>query len=149
MSESLLRVIPADSEFRPSSFAAASAEAFLRGLLPEAERVSAKSLAGVEFVDAGANWEGVRCPACGADAEPWWGEAMSQAAESRFHSLQVMSGCCRSTVSLNELRYGWPVGFASFVLEVQNPQSTGLTASQLTQLSGIVGCSLRQMSVHL
>jgi hypothetical protein len=36
MSESLLRVIPADPEFRPSSFAAASAEAFLRGLLPVA-----------------------------------------------------------------------------------------------------------------
>ena len=149
MSDSLLRFIPADPEFRPSPSATTSAEVFLRGLLPEAERVSARCLAGVEFVDAGANWEGVHCSVCGADAESWWSDAMSQAAESGFHSLQVMSGCCRRAVSLNELRYGWPVGFASFVLEAQNPQSTGLTASQLAQLSGIVGSPLLEIPVHL
>ncbi len=149
MSESPLRFIPADPEFRPSPSAVAAAESLLRSLLPQAECVSAKSLEGVEFVDAGANWEGVHCSVCGADAEPWWGDAMSQSAEAGCRSLQVLSGCCRSAVSLNGLRYGWSVGFASFILEAQNPQSTGLSASQLEQLGRILGCPIRQILAHL
>lgn len=149
MSDSLLRFVPVDPEFQPAPSTAALAEEFLRKLLPNAERIAAKALHEVEFIDAGANWEGVHCPLCGADAEPWWGDSMSQAAESGFRSLRVLSGCCQRSVSLNELRYGWPVGFARFVLEAHSPQSEGLTAPQLEQLSGIVGCAVREIPVHL
>jgi hypothetical protein len=52
-------------------------------------------------------------------------------------------------VSLNELRYVWPVAFASFVLEAVNPFSMGLSAPQLEKLAGALGCPVREIPAHL
>ena len=103
----------------------------------------------VKFIDPGANWSGVHCPSCGADAESWWAEAISHASESDFESLEIKTPCCNATVSLNELRYVWPAAFGSFVLEAMNPNAKGLSSTQLAQLAGVVGCTLREIPVHL
>jgi hypothetical protein len=149
MSDNYLRYVPTDPQFKPPSMAADQAVAVLRAFLPNAESVTSRFAEAVEFVDAGSNWEGVSCPSCGADAEPWWGNAMSEAADTQFQSLDVRTACCGGVVSLNELHYRWPVAFASFVLEVTNPNSPGLSPQQLEQLQAVLSCPAREIKAHL
>lgn len=70
MSDNFLRYIPVDPAFQPSHAAALSAAEQLRSFLPEAEAIDSEFFDGVEFIDPGENWSGVRCPCCAADAEP-------------------------------------------------------------------------------
>ena len=73
---------------------------------------------------------------------------MSLAATSKFESLQVKAQCCGATVSLQDLRYGWPIAFASYVLEAANPHTEGLGAQQLAQVASTLGCSIVEIKAH-
>jgi len=149
MSDNYLRYVPSDPRFQPTRDAAAAAEALLRSLLPQARTVASIFYEQVEFVDAGANWSGVHCPECGADTEDWWRDAMSEAWKSHFAALAAHAPCCGATVSLNELKYVWPVAFGRFVLEAANPFSKGLSAPQLEELGAVLGSPVREIPVHL
>ena len=142
MSDHALRLVPQELQFQPELAAALSAEALLRAIFPEAQQVQSKYFESVSFIDAGENWEGVRCSACGADAESWWSDSMSAAAEVGFSSLITKAPCCGTTVQLSELNYGWPVAFGRFALEVLNPNASSLTHEQLTQLSALLGAQV-------
>jgi hypothetical protein len=74
---------------------------------------------------------------------------MDAAAPSNFSDLTTTTGCCQSWASLNDLQYGWPAGFGSFVLEAMNPDVPDLAPDQLTQLETVLGCRLRRIWVHL
>jgi hypothetical protein len=104
MSDNYLRYVPSNPHFQPTQDGAVAATALLRSLLPQAQAVTSTFYENIEFVDAGGNWSGVHCPTCGTDAEAWWDDAMSEAAETQFSSLLVQARCCGATVSLNELR---------------------------------------------
>lgn len=149
MSDNWLQYVPKDPSFRPSSEAAERAQRLLSALLPDSDSVESRFEERVSFFHPGANWSGVRCAACGADAEPWWGDAMDRACESGFRNLICMAPCCGACVSLNGLRYLWPAAFGSYVIEATNPNSVGLTPSQLHQLQGVLGCELVEIPLHL
>ena len=149
MSDSALRYVPIDPSFCPEPVAVAAAEAALKSMLPAAESIAAQLSEHVRFVDAGGNWEGVRCPACGEDAESWWSDAMSTAAESDFRSLLVTAHCCGTSVSLDKMKYGWPVAFGRFVLEAFNPNSRGLSEAELERISILIGCDLLEVKAYL
>lgn len=149
MSDNWLQYVPKSPTFRPTEEAAAQALSLLYALLPDAESVESILQKEVSFFDAGGNWSGVQCSACGTDAEPWWSDAMSEAAKSGFSSLQCVAPCCGASVSLNDLRYLWPAGFGSYVIEAMNPNSTGLSAAQLAQLEAILGCELQEIPLHI
>jgi hypothetical protein len=149
MSDNWLRFIPSDPMFQPASDAASAAVAFLQSYTPLAQHVEARFLSEVTFIDPGGNWSGVACSACGADAEPWWSDAMSAAADRKFRDLMITAGCCGATVSLNELRYHWPVAFGCFVLEAMNPNIADISPAQKQQISEALGCSIRTVKVHL
>jgi hypothetical protein len=149
MSDHFLRFVPVDSEFIPTERAVAAAMGDLKAMLANAEAIVPVQSAEVQFVDAGSNWEGVHCSNCGADAEPWWGDAMSEASENEFSALLVSARCCGKTVSLNDLNYGWPVAFAKFFLEVQDPGATGLSPQQLASIGERLGCEVREIAVHI
>ena len=85
MSDQALRYVPREPSFRPNDDRAHAAARWLERTIGAS--VQARVLAGIEFVDAGQIREGVRCSAGCADAEPWWSEAMAQAAVSGFTSL--------------------------------------------------------------
>ena len=68
---------------------------------------------------------------------------MSRAFESAFVSLTVSVPCCGSTISLNDLHYERPAGFARFVLEARNPNVADLPEEEIAGLSSILGASLR------
>lgn len=149
MSDNYLRYVPIEPQFQPAPSAASKAEILLGSFLPEAESVHAEFSESVEFIDAGENWSGVHCPCCGADAEAWWGDAMSSAAGGNFESLEATAQCCSAKVSLNELRYVWPVAFGRFVLEAENPNSSGLSAQQLIELGRAIGCAVREVPARI
>jgi len=149
MSDGSLRYAPIDPSFQPTVGACTQARALLASFLPHSDNVTATRFTGIEFIDPGANWSGVHCSSCGADAEAWWGEAVSEAAEGGFATLDVLAPCCGQKLSLNDLRYVWPAAFSSFVLEAMNPNSMGLSEEQLQRLGRVLGCSVREIARHL
>jgi hypothetical protein len=149
MSDNWIQFVPSDARYRPSAEAAARARALLASFVPEADEVSATFMDAISFFDPGGNWSGVRCPVCGADAEPWWSEAMDRAHARGFSDLRMIAPCCRTTVSLNELDYVWPAAFGCFVVEARNPNVRDLKAKQKQQLEDCLGCRLKRIWVHL
>jgi len=149
MSDSWLKFISQDPNFKPTADAVAAAVRLVKSWFPDADEVDAQFTTDVEFIDAGSNWSGVRCPRCLEDIEAWWLDAMSEAAESAFQQLVTTTPCCSLTVSLNDLRYPWPVGFASFVLFVMNPNVSDISSQQERQLSECLGSPLRKIWAHI
>lgn len=148
MSDNWLRYVPADPWFQPTAEAVAAAKALVATSLPSAEEIEARSFDTPHFIDAGANWEGVHCPSCGSDVEDWWQDTVSEHAEQGFRSLQVEVPCCKASLSLNDLQYGWPVAFGRFVLDVMNPNVASLGGG-IKHLQSTLGCEVREVQQHL
>src|SRR3989442_778952 len=68
VSTNYLVLVPTDPDAHPATDTHGRAAELLRVGLPDAEDGSCETRDTVEFVDPGGNWEGVDCPACGADA---------------------------------------------------------------------------------
>ncbi|WP_246622021.1 hypothetical protein [Rhizobium laguerreae] len=121
MSDTILRYVPADPNWQPSPEAANKGVSLLETVVHGADEVKSGFEDEVRFYDPGENWSGVKCSACGADAEEWWGEAMETASADGFKGLRTVAPCCGATVSLNDLRYIRPAAFSRFALEAHNP----------------------------
>ena len=144
MSDTVLYLIPIDPFFEPSLDAATQTAAGLRNILGR-DDVTVEYEDSVSFFDPGGNWSGVDCPVCGADIEAWWSEVVDAACADGFASLEVSTQCCGSLVSLNNLRYRWPAGFAKFALKVWNPGAAEIRQEELQGLSGLLGVELKQI----
>ncbi len=149
MSDNWIQFIPHDPTYQPSRSAAESARALLSSFVPDADEVVFEFTDTVKFIHPGGNWSGVKCPKCGADAETWWKDAMNTAYETGFSNLKVTAPCCGAPVSLNELNYVSPAGFAKFLIKAMNPNVKDSMEPQVQQLSKCVGCDLRRIWVHI
>jgi hypothetical protein len=149
VSDNWLQFVPSNPYFLPTPESAEQARALLATYVPMANEVNASFKDSVQFFHPGGNWSGVECPACGADAEPWWPQAMDRAWQNQFADLFVDAGCCVARVSLNELKYRWPAAFGRFVLETRNPCIRDLEAAQEIRLAEAIGHPLRKVWVHL
>ncbi len=148
MSDNWIKLIPTDQNFLPSADAAEAERTLLAELAPDAEEVTVEFLKEVAFVDSGENWEGVSCPSCSRDASTWWADAMDGAAESSFRDLEVAAPCCGATVSLNDLNYEPPNGFASFILSAWNPNLQDIPPAAMSRLVDLLGTQLRRIWVR-
>ena len=149
MSDHYLRFISTDPHYAPTAAAAEEARLFLATLVPDADEVVAAISDEIEFVDQGANFERVLCPRCGTEVdEGWWGEEVDRASASAFSGLDVITPCCGSALSLNDLEYVWPAGFARFVLEALNPNLSDLGQRDVAALSALLGTPLRRIWAH-
>ena len=63
-------------------------------------------------------------------------------------SPRLKSASCGTAVSLNDLRYEWPAGFAKFVLEAMNPNVMDLPDEGFAELSRDLGTPLRKIWAH-
>ena len=149
MSDTYLRFVPYDPHWHPDEPAAAAAIKVARELFPLAEHIAVELEEGVTFFDAGANTESIHCPFCGSDIEEWWGDAMDQAAASRFEDLSVTTPCCHKPASLNDLRYIWPAAFGVCALTVVDPGVTSLASKQLRAIEQAMGSPLKAIWQHL
>ena len=143
MSDQLLQLIPESADFQPELEAAEAAQALLEAFAPAGD-ASARFLDTVTFIHPATNWSGVECPKCSEYLEDWWGEEMTARSKTHFHDLQATTPCCQTALSLNDLDYVWPAGFARFVLQVMNPKMD-LTTEQQRQLEIFLGTPLRKV----
>lgn len=138
-----------DGRWVPTEANAAAARLTVGALCPRADQVTLELHDEVRFIDQGANFESIRCPAC--RAEPglsWWRDQMDRAHERQFADLTIITPCCAAATSLNELDYHWPAGFARFELIVLNPGRGWLTAGEITDLADTIDHPLRQVFSH-
>lgn len=149
MSDDYLRLIPTDPTWLPGAEAAQRAAATLSLLVPGADSVKAELYDDVTFIDQGANFARLNCPACQAALEmDWWADQMGEAGDARFTNLAVTTPCCGATTSLNDLTYDWPAGFAQAELSVLNPQRGWLEDAELTEVATELGHPLKQVMTH-
>jgi hypothetical protein len=149
VSDNHLRLIPTDPDWQPDAEAAQRAARVLSILAPDAESVEVHLYPEVTFIDQGSNFESVSCPACQTPLEmEWWASRMGEMSDSQFTNLTVITPCCDTTTSLNDLTYDWPAGFAKAELSAVNPQRGWLTESELDQLTSAIGHALRQVMTH-
>ena len=143
MSDTYLRIIPADPTCVPSALARERALDVIRRAVPFADDLSHRVTDDVRFVDCGENFETVRCHACGADVGEWWSMAMEVGHEQQFKDLRVTTPCCALHTTLNDLRYSWPAGFARYTLEVLNPNITELSHGVVRRLENALHAPVR------
>jgi hypothetical protein len=144
MSDTILRVIPAEPDFIPNAAAQQMALALFSSFVAKADSVQCLAEDDIRFIDPGENWESVSCPACGTDLSGWWQEAADVAYQNGFNDLTVTVPCCGATGSLNDLIYAPPAGFARFILEAVNPVNE-VSDAQIGMLAATVGCQLRKV----
>lgn len=152
----MLSVIPTDHLWQPSASAAASAEETVRNLDPHADAVVVEWHVRVMFVDCGGNWEGVRCPKCNQGIEDWFSEQATVATdETELRELGVVTPCCNTSTTLNDLKFSWPAGFASFAIRVEtpsrawdNPTAPWFTDAEVQMVEAALGTPVRQVLAH-
>jgi hypothetical protein len=149
MSDNILRLIPTVPDYVPDAEAQNQARKLLTSHLPQADEVYIKLSDTVRFVDQGSNFKRVRCPVCGAALElGWWRQAFGVVYETEFRELDIITPCCASSVSLNDLIYDSPAGFARFSLEALNPNVRDLEYEMRRKLEELLGCQLRRIWTH-
>ncbi len=160
MSDDVLKIIPADSRFIPSSNTHDRAVTLLEEMLPDGEMCEAKSFETLQFIDAGENHEAVICPACGArlalnsfqendPAMDWWFETQDAMQNLPIETIQTTMRCCNAVVPLTSVHFDWPAGFAHFELCIWNPNiDRNLNDSEMAKLEAVLGCKLRQVRAH-
>jgi hypothetical protein len=81
----------------------------------------------------------------------WWAHLLEERLATGFTNLTVTVPCCGAEVTLNDLHYDWPCGFARFELEAWNPNRDRdwLTADELAQLAAALGCDVTQILAHI
>ena len=123
MSEHLVRLIPRLHTYRTNEASAQAAVLALQKCV-KAEDISFFQSGQVEFFDCGSALDHISCPRCGA-AVPldWWQQKMDEHNKSdHIFVLEEDMPCCSKTVSLNDLRYEAPCGFASLCFTVRDPE---------------------------
>jgi hypothetical protein len=149
MGDHLLRLIPSDPEWVPDEVALRRAVRVLRGLVPDADRVTATVHEHVVFVDAGSNAERIDCPGCGGELDGgWWSARMERASAGEFARLAVTTPCCETPTTLNELGYVWPAGFARVEIAAVNPARGWLTQDERARVELALGHELREVRAH-
>ena len=94
------------------------------------------------FFDCGENFEYMRCSICDANMDSnWWGEQMDNTYKNNFDDLNVVTDCCGSKASLNELNYSWDEGFARFA--VQTESSMFSDENILRKIDSLIGAKTK------
>lgn len=150
MSDNWIIIIPESVDFIPTEEAQKRAVELFSRLAPNADEVKASTTADVEFIWCGGNFERVICPACGKELDTdWWVDCMDEEAKVHFPLEQLEMPCCRAKLSLNELKYEWPQGFARFSVEVMNPKIRGLSEEDMEEFEHLLGCKVRKILRHI
>jgi hypothetical protein len=154
VSDNWLVVFPADPDWVPTVDQQARAGEVIARLAPStvAGQPEFTRTAGVEFIDAGGNFEAIRCPLCDHELEAsWWQDQMDQqySRETGFRLATITAPCCGGPTALNKLAYEWPLGFARWSARVLYPDRSWLTAAELGEIGEALGQPVRQTFRHI
>ena len=148
MSDHLVKIIPKDPFCKVSNAALQSAKSFLEKQ-KRGDSVEMEFNETPIFVDCGSNLEHISCPNCGEMLDfGWWGEAMDKAAESEFTLMEVEMPCCRNIISLNDLNYYFPCGFACCLIQIYNPEQN-IEDEIIDVIQNILGSCVCIVEAHI
>lgn len=148
MSDHIVRIIPCDPFYMPPEQELNAAKAYLEAHI-RSDGINISVKASPVFVDCGSNLSKISCPKCGEELDiGWWQGAMSKAFEGEFMVLNAVAPCCGASVSLNELCYYFPCGFARARIEIYNPAQP-IEGQILAPVQKILGTELRVIHAHL
>ena len=148
MSDNVLKLIPSSPVYVPDEEAINKAVTLIREFFSVAESINVEISDSPRFIDQGSNWERVICPTCNTVIDTsWWQNALDSAYKNGFRNLVVQVPCCGTEISLNDLKYEWPAGFAKFSIEIRNP-GMDISDSWLKQLEIVSGSSFRKIWAH-
>jgi hypothetical protein len=144
MSDTCLTLLPTEPSWLPDSQQEAHAADVITRLIPTArdDQLQVVRTAGIELIDAGENFEAIRCPQCGRDLDmSWWhGEMDRQYSRDNGFELQPITvPCCGGTTGLNDLVYEWPQGFARWSARAFNPGRGWLDHDELNEIGQALG----------
>ncbi len=143
MADTFLIIIPNDPDAETTDEAAEAACVLLETAFPTAQDVSYDMFDEVRFIDPGEAFESVDCPACGKDADPWWPAAMDKAARLEFDDLDVITRCCKASISLNDMTYSPAAGFARFAIVVVTDVPVQLSVDVRQKIEAVLGWGVR------
>ncbi|MCE9638190.1 MAG: hypothetical protein K8T90_21010 [Planctomycetes bacterium] len=151
MSDNWITLIPDDPRFVPDSARQHRARDRLVTALPAADEIEIDTSEAVQFMDCGGNFERVLCPACRSDLTDWWSDRMDDDydATGGFALATYATPCCAKVLTLHDLVYEWPQGFARFSLSAFNPRVAALDERLRQELEAILGTKLRVILRHL
>jgi hypothetical protein len=150
MSDNWITLIPEDPQFIPSPAAQDKARDSFAAFAPEADAIDLVLPAGVQFFDCGSNFESICCPRCGETIEiDWWQDRMGKDNDGEFKLAAYPLPCCGVSLTLNELAYECPQGFARFGISAMNPNIGRLSEEQVGRLAEILGCKARVIYQHI
>ena len=157
MSDDYVRLIPTDPVWQPAQAPAAAATAYVVELFAgpngSVDQVEHEFHDAVTVIDSGVNTSRATCPTCGGDVPLGWvfGVVDSRHQVSNLEDLIVQVPCCGALVSLNELEYDWPMGFARFEISILNGYRPIVGLSDVVELEAVarrLGHAVRQVLAH-
>jgi hypothetical protein len=161
MSELHIRVIPTDPEWQPTVEAAARTVDYVAGLFAgpgdHVEKVEAIFYKRPALIDGGEYMEDLFCPQCDATLGlDWFWELLSSRSDGQIiddptvHDLSVTVPCCGTGLTLPELRFEAPIGFARFEVNATNWTRSvwELSEEELTAAGTFLGHPVTQIHAH-
>jgi hypothetical protein len=147
MSDSILKIVPRDPLFHPAQEAETAVQQILRATIPNHERVEVKRHGNIVFVDCGENFESVTCPLCGRNQSMNdWQRWMEEIYRCGFRDREVVMPCCGATVDINDLHYESPIAFATWLIEIWNPDPAIFVSVENERLiEAALGTPIRQV----
>ncbi|MFE9960482.1 hypothetical protein [Micromonospora sp. NPDC005299] len=161
MSDLYIRVIPTDPEWQPTSEAAARAAKYIADLFAgpgdHVEVVEPVFHERITLIDGGEYMEDVFCPRCDAAIGlDWFWDLLiarnggRRVGEPSIDDLGVTVPCCGAALTLPQLRFEAPVGFARFEVSAMNwtRRVWDLSDEELAAAGDILGHPVTQVHAH-
>ena len=74
---------------------------------------------------------------------------MEEEADSGYPLRAKEMPCCHAQVSIDQLKYDWPQGFACFSVEAMNPNIRDLSEEDMEEFERLLGCKVRKILQHI
>lgn len=150
MSDNWITLIPKDPQHVPDSVRRVRARNRFAEIAPDSDQIEIKVSDQIAFFDCGSNFERVCCSSCGAEVlSEWWQERMDRDySDGGFQLIQFAMPCCHAKLTLDDLSYEWPQGFARFALDAMNPSIGKLNEEYKIEFEEILATRLRVIYQH-
>ncbi len=101
----------------------------------------------INFVDCGSELEEIICPCCKNKVDmDWWNETVNDLYDTGFSDLNVEMYCCGRRISVNDLEYRLPCGFASAEFRIKG--DIPLSDDEIKVLGYIINEDVRVIKVY-
>jgi hypothetical protein len=148
MSDNKLKLISTVPEYIPDEVWLSKAIKLINMFSLSPGKITVENSEDIRFIDQGTNLVRINCPLCNKEIFiNWWQDQMDIAYQDKFRNIFIETPCCGMTISLNELNYYWPAGFAKFSIEILNP-SNDINDLNLKLLESELKTELRKIWAH-